>query len=218
MNIFKRFVNFFNKKTKNNMDFGGMTMIDGGGPMVSGQWINQKTGETVTVRDSYMDGEGMFVVLTNGQTLSMDEFTDYVQMTTDESDKNKPIVQQVKKDKPSYDPNIVFEGMEQKEQSSLQKQILGDEYVEDANVVETITTSNVTSDSLDMVYKILDKTQKPKISFNVEWDSYPTSEMTMLKEYFGITDDDIARAIINKYVNIDDICDIVTEWVTQINK
>lgn len=218
MNIYKIFINFFNKKTKNNMDFGGMTMIDGGGPMVSGQWINQKTGETVTVRDSYMDGEGMFVVLTNGQTLSMDEFTDYVQMSTDESDKNKPIAQPVKKDKPSYDPNIVFEGMERKESSSLQKQILGDEYIEEANVIETITTPEVISESLDIIYKILDKTDKPKISFNVEWDSYPTNEMNMLKEYFGITNDDIAKAIINKYVNTDDICDIVTEWVEQINK
>lgn len=195
-------------------------MMDGGGPMVNGQWINQRTGETVTVRDSYMDGEGMFVVLTNGKTLSMDEFTDYVQMTADESDTtNKTIEKPIEKtEKPTYDPNLVFEGMDKTDAPSLQQQVLCDEYIEPIEITDVVDSKvESVSESLDMIYKILDKTEKPNISFNVEWDSCPISELNMLKEYFGITNEDIANAIINRYVNTDDICNIVIEWVKNIN-
>ena len=63
--------------------------------------------------------------------------------------------------------------------------------------------------------KILDKTEKPQISFNVSWDAYPNNELKMLKEYFNVTNDDIAKAIIKKYVSKEDLDNIVSEWVNK---
>ena len=89
MNFIKKVVHFLHKEFKKvKMDLGGIATMGGGGPIISGQWINQRTGEQVTVRDSYMDGENMFVVLTNGQTLNMDEFQDYIQMSDDVYDEH----------------------------------------------------------------------------------------------------------------------------------
>ena len=115
-------------------------MMGGGGPMITGQWINQRTGERVTVRDSYMDGENMFVILTNGRQLTMEEFQDYVQMSDDVYDEKgnkigneKPLQKKTAKKKAAYDPNLVFDGMDstaQPIQSDLQKQILAAEAAE----------------------------------------------------------------------------------------
>lgn len=218
------------------MDLGGIATMGGGGPMISGQWINQKTGEQVTVRDSYMDGENMFVVLTNGQTLNMDEFQDYIQMSDDAYDErgnklssnahSKPAVKT-----PVNDPQVIFDGMSviapSVPSSDLQKQImsseaesLGIKYPADIETAETVhmTVDTGNNEQEQMIMKILDKTDAPTISFNVSWEAYPVNEFKMLKDYFDISDDEIAKAIIKKYVNKEDIDKIVTEWVNKVQK
>ena len=221
------------------MDLGGMAMMGGGGPMITGQWINQRTGERVTVRDSYMDGENMFVILTNGRQLTMEEFQDYVQMSDDVYDEKgnkigneKPSQKKTAKKKPSYDPNIVFDGMDstsQPVQSDLQKQILAAEAAElglnqddspqnygvEPQDIPLVPKYSKVTEQEQMIMKILDKTEKPQISFNVSWDAYPNNELKMLKEYFNVTNDDIAKAIIKKYVSKEDLDNIVSEWVNK---
>ena len=225
------------------MDLGGIAMMGGGGPMITGQWINQRTGEKVTVRDSYMDGENMFVILTNGRQLTMEEFQDYVQMSDDVYDEKgnkigneKPSQKKTAKKKPAYDPNLVFDGMdstEQPVQSDLQKQILaaetaelglnqddipqnyGENYGVEPQDVPLVPKYSEVTEQEQMIMKILDKTEKPQISFNVSWDAYPNNELKMLKEYFNVTNDDIAKAIIKKYVSKEDLNNIISEWVSK---
>lgn len=221
------------------MDLGGIAMMGGGGPMITGQWINQRTGEKVTVRDSYMDGENMFVILTNGRQLTMEEFQDYVQMSDDVYDEkgNKignenPSQKKTAKKKPAYDPNLVFDGMDSTEQpiqSDLQKQILAAETAElglnqddspqnygvEPQDVPLVPKHSEVTEQEQMIMKILDKTEKPQISFNVSWDAYPNNELKMLKEYFNVTNDDIAKAIIKKYVSKEDLNNIISEWVSK---
>lgn len=221
------------------MDLGGMAMMGGGGPMITGQWINQRTGERVTVRDSYMDGENMFVILTNGRQLTMEEFQDYVQMSDDVYDEKgnkigneKPSQKKAAKKKPAYDPNLVFDGMDsttQPVQSDLQKQILAAEAAElglnqddspqnygvEPQDIPLVPKYSKVTEQEQMIMKILDKTEKPQISFNVSWDAYPNNELKMLKEYFNVTNDDIAKAIIKKYVSKEDLDNIVSEWVNK---
>lgn len=221
------------------MDLGGMAMMGGGGPMITGQWINQRTGERVTVRDSYMDGENMFVILTNGRQLTMEEFQDYVQMSDDVYDEKgnkigneKPSQKKTAKKKPAYDPNLVFDGMDSTAppvQSDLQKQILAAEAAElglnqddspqnygvEPQDIPLVPKYSKVNEQEQMIMKILDKTEKPQISFNVSWDAYPNNELKMLKEYFNVTNDDIAKAIIKKYVSKEDLDNIVSEWVNK---
>ena len=216
-----------------------MAMMGGGGPMISGTWINQRTGEQVTVRDSYMDGENMFVILTNGQQLTMEEFQEYVQMSEDEYDERgnkmalKSQTTQKKADnkkKPSYDPNLVFDGINTNVaapvQSDLQKQLLAAEAQElglneevNAGVIPQdiplVPAHTPVTEQEQMIMKILDKNDAPQISFNVSWNSYPKKELEMLKEYFNVTNEDIAKAIIKKYVNKEDLDRIITEWVNK---
>ena len=144
----------------------------------------------------------------------------------------KPSQKKTNKQKPVYDPNLVFDGMDsttQPVQSDLQKQILAAEAEElglnqdgspqnnDVENQETPLVSKYTkaTEQEQMIMKILDKTERPQISFNVSWDAYPNNELKMLKEYFNVTNDDIAKAIIKKYVSKEDLDNIVSEWVNK---
>lgn len=225
------------------MDFGGMAMSSTGGPMITGQWVNQRTGEVVTVRDSYMDGEQMYVTLSNGKQLTMEDFQCYVQLT-EGNDKLIENIQNEKKDKPKYDPSLVFEGIDTTPKaatvvSPLQKQILSQEanslgitYEENAGVpnkvadvvVKTVIDKSVTDVSTEtsseqekMIMKILDKSDAPAINFTVVWEGCPKKELSMLKEYFNVSSEDIAKAIIKKYVTMDDVKNVVTSWVAEEN-
>lgn len=227
------------------MNLGGAAIMGGGGPMITGTWINQRTGETVTVRDSYMDGEDMFVILTNGQTLSMDKFSEYIQMSEDEYDTrgNKVSSSSSKKStksnkkNPTYDPSLVFDGIDVKEQpktqtaSALQKQLLAHEaeelgindgYLESTSFErKTVDESVYRAPSVDtkekgMVSKILDDSPVPSFSFNVEWKGFPVAEMKMLQKHFNVTNEMIAESVIEKYVNIESIKKTITEWVNKV--
>lgn len=229
------------------MNLGGAAIMGGGGPMITGTWINQRTGETVTVRDSYMDGEDMFVILTNGQTLSMDKFSEYIQMSEDEYDvrgnkvsssssSNKKSSTKSNKKNPTYDPSLVFDGIDVKDQkpkqqaSALQKQLLAHEaeelgindgYLEPTSfecktVDESVYRSSVESKEKGMVSKILDDSPAPSFIFNVEWKGFPVAEMKMLQKHFNVTNDMIAESVIEKYVNIETIKKTITEWVNKV--
>lgn len=211
------------------MDLGGIATMGGGGPMVTGQWINQRTGEKVIVRDSYMDGENMYVTLTNGRTITMEEFQDYIQMSEEEYDTNgnkklasstKPVVKQKKS---TCDPSLVFDGLDTNQKtndSNLQQQLLSKEIEEFGTPVQEIPVqeSQTTSSAQDMIIKILEKTETPKLSLTVNWDEYPLNELKMLKDYFNVSNDDISIAIMKMYINMDSIKETVTNWVNDKQK
>lgn len=234
-----KLIKLFKKFLKKIMDFGGMAMSSTGGPMISGQWVNQKTGEVVTVRDSYMDGEQMYVTLSNGKQITMEDFQCYVQMSEDNDKLIESIQKQQneKKNTPKYDPSLVFDGIDTTPKtapsvSPLQKQILSQEatslgitYEEnvtatnsaDPAVVKTVVDKSAVETSSEqekMIMKILDKSDAPTIEFSVVWEGCPKKELSMLKEYFGVSSEDIAKAIIKKYVTMEDVKNVVTGWVS----
>ena len=220
------------------MDFGGMAMSSTGGPMISGQWVNQRTGEVVTVRDSYMDGEKMYVTLSNGKQITMEDFQCYVQMSEDNDKLIESIQKQQneKKNKPKYDASLVFDGIDTTPKttpsvSPLQKQILSQEanslgitYEENTaatNSADVVIKAVIDKSAIEtsseqekMIMKILDKSDMPTIEFSVAWEGCPKKELSMLKEYFGVSSEDIAKAIIKKYVTMDDVKNVVTTWVS----
>lgn len=199
--------------------------MDMGGPMISGNWINQKTGDMVTVRDTYMDGDNIYVMLTNGQQLSLSEFQDYVQMSDDEYNSagiktgTAPTVP-----KPKQDASVIFDGMDKSADiehhttevnditNELNKILSAD--VEEPSIPSKVMSSSQPSSGKSMIEKIFDKqTETPSLDVNVSWDNFPIKELLMLKEYFDITDEDIASVIIEKFVNIDCIHDMMIEWL-----
>lgn len=208
--------------------FGGMpngVMDAAGGPMISGDWMNIRTGEKVTVRDSYIDGEDMVVLLTNGRQLSLDQFQDYVQMSEEEYDEKGNLIgkaeakpAQPKPAGPKLDEALIFDGMEQTvsrdatvpESKDEPEVTTADTYTSgeqayadwdavrnhDAEQIEQLSKKNkLQSEEDKMLETLFKKTAYPKINVIFDWKGCPFEELKMLSNIYDIKPEDIASHI-----------------------
>ena len=84
----------------------------GQGPAISGKFFHKDTGKEIFVRDSINDGVKMCVVLSDGTTMDMSEFQNYVQMSEEEYDSQGRLIGKTKEqEKPSLDPDLLFAGL-----------------------------------------------------------------------------------------------------------
>lgn len=175
----------------------------------SGKWINPRSGKNVIVKDTFIDGEHMNVMLSDGSIIPMNDFSrNYIQMSEEEYDStgaqvsanssNNDLTSQI-------DESLLFKGMGQApaEQIKVSKpNVLDPSFVENySEEYETNNSSQTTTGNL--VEKIFDKNDGPKLKINIEWPDFPKKELQMLKNYFDVTDDEIVNSVINKYVNTD---------------
>ena len=56
-----------------------------------------------------------------------------------------------------------------------------------------------------MIKKILDKSSEPEIVITINWQNKPEKEFEMLKNFFDVKVEDIADAVFEKYVKIQNI-------------
>lgn len=190
--------------TNNQMPpgIGGMS-----GP--SGKWISPRTGKTVLVKDTFIDGEHMNVMLSNGSIIPMNDFSrDYIQMSDEEYDSNGSQISANSiqtNNCPMIDESLLFKGMgdapTEVQVKNVQQPLLDSTFVENYSNKSNIQTNTTNS----FVDKILDKNDGPKLNIKIEWSDFPRKELQMLKDYFDVNDDSIVESIINKYVNIDSI-------------
>ena len=173
------------------------------GPSISGKFFHKDTGNEIFVRDSINDGVKMCVVLSDGTTMDMSEFQNYVQMSDDEYDSQGRLIGKAKEQPKlsldtKLDPNLLFAGMgdmpkeankQSKEIRSVMKQI------EEPKTVEYSEDNQ----KLVMIKKILDKSSEPEIIVTINWENKPEKEFEMLKNFFDVDVEDIANALFQQY-------------------
>ena len=178
----------------------------GQGPSISGKFFHKDTGKEIFVRDSINDGVKMCVVLSDGSTMDMSEFQNYVQMSDEEYDSQGRLIGKAKEQvKPSLDPNLLFAGMGEKpkeiekdysEQSEKIKSVMKQIDFEDAPITVENSEKN---QKLAMIKKILDKSSEPEIIVTINWENKPEKEFEMLKNFFDVSIEDIANALFQQY-------------------
>lgn len=189
----------------------------GRGPSISGKFFNKDTGKEIFVRDSVNDGIKMCVVLSDGTTMDMSEFQNYVQMSDEEYDSKGNLICKVKdQPKPNLDPNLLFAGMgdkpkettdKQSEQiRSIMKQIEEPKFIEEHNAEEkNVEEYSKDNQKLAMIKKILDKSSEPEIVITINWQNKPEKEFEMLKNFFDVDIEDIAYAVFMQYGDVNKI-------------
>lgn len=183
----------------------------GQGPAISGKFFHKDTGKEIFVRDSINDGVKMCVVLSDGTTMDMSEFQNYVQMSDEEYDSQGKLIGKAKEQQKSgLDPNLLFAGMgdrpkevnkQSEEIRSVMKQAEEPKFVEGQNVEEYSEENQ----KLAMIKKILDKSSEPEIVITINWQNKPEKEFEMLKNFFDVDIEDIAYAVFMKYGDINKI-------------
>ena len=177
----------------------------GQGPAISGKFFHKDTGREIFVRDSINDGVKMCVVLSDGTTMDMSEFQNYVQMSDEEYDSQGRLIGKAKEQpKSNLDPNLLFAGMgdrpkESNKQSEEIRSVM--RQIEEPNTVEYSEDDQ----KLAMIKKILDKSSEPEIVVTINWQNKPEKEFEMLKNFFDVNTEDIANAVFRKYGDVNKI-------------
>ena len=177
----------------------------GQGPAISGKFFHKDTGREIFVRDSINDGIKMCVVLSDGTTMDMSEFQNYVQMSDEEYDSQGRLIGKAKEQpKSNLDPDLLFAGMgdrpkESNKQSEEIRSVM--KQIEEPRIEEYSKDNQ----KLEMIKKILEKSSEPEIVVTINWQNKPEKEFEMLKNFFDINTEDIANAVFRQYGDVNKI-------------
>ena len=174
---------------------------------ISGKWTNIHNGQEIFVRDSFIDGDNMIVRTIDGNIIPMTEFSNnYVQSqevdeATARSVIQQPVAPQSYGDiKPDFGEKVILKNDDTKDNNIKPNNLdAASQYVENHK-------EDKAEDKLfrkkTMIGKIFEKiSTKPNINLTFDWTEYPEKEMSMLMEYFDVSNDDIANYIYKTYFN-----------------
>ena len=174
---------------------------------ISGKWTNIHNGKEIFVRDSFIDGDNMIVRTIDGNIIPMTEFSNnYVQSqevdeATARSVIQQPVAPQSYGDiKPDFGEKVILKNDDTKDNNIKTNNLdAASRYVETHK-------EDKSEDKLfrkkTMIGKIFEKiSTKPNINLTFDWTEYPEKEMSMLMEYFDVSNDDIANYIYKTYFN-----------------
>lgn len=211
----------------NTMDFGaGLDLV--------GSWENIRTGEVINIRDTIMMDNQMIGLTTDGRKIPFENLQSFVK--SDIAKPNTPPRRTNIPQKRTQRPSKPFIDDVDREQnwgatdnadsstdaaaSDAGYEILPEDMdllrkplprKEDTNKVQKPESLNPISTVLDG----LKKSEQPKINFSIKWDNIPEG-IIFLKKYLQISENDITDAIINKFINVNDIRDKLTSDLKKI--
>ncbi len=196
----------------NTMDFGA-------GLDLTGSWENVRTGEVINIRDTIMMDNQMIGLSTDGRQIPFEKLQSFVK--SDIAKPNTPPKRTNIPQKRAPRPSKPFVDDVDREQnwgattedvdSSVDSgyEILPEDMDllrkplpkrEDEDRVQKSEQPNPVSTVLEG----LKKSEQPKINFSIKWDNIPEG-IIFLKKYLQISENDITDAIINKFINVNDI-------------
>ena len=184
-----------------------------GGPDINGSWYNKRTGQTVFIRDSFMDDSGMQFITSTGEMIDGEEFSrDYIQCDATVYDENGNSTGQQE----AVDYEAMFAGsVQETPKSPTYSDIMG-------SPLPTTGFSNeepmpVANKKHEMLKTMFDKLQSlPSVSASIKWRNIPKSELKMLKTYFDIDIEDIADYIYDKYCTPVEVKKAICVSITQL--
>lgn len=199
------------------------------GPMMSGMWVNPKTGDSFTVKDSFFQDNQYMVQTTDGRIIGYNQLSQYIQT---DSKGLEAIKSQAKSKSNTTNQQI----------DEVPPEILS--MVDQSNGTTTRDDSySVLPDDMDLIYgtktnripapvtnsntqnvsgsqseediiltRTLRKTTGPQYSINIDWNQYPGKKIDMLTELMDIDVDDIVEYYI-KQIDINELKDAYTKAV-----
>ena len=171
-----------------------------GGPMMEGTWYNPSNGDSFTVKDTYFEGDQLYIITMDGRRINGDMLTSYVQS-------DGPVSK-----KPAIDPNqgkiggALFEGLDaemQKEISGLIETPIKSQAADPLNSPITVSANNSPAptavedeDSL-LLRRMMDRVTLPKITCSIKWSKFPSKQIEML-DMLGVPQEKVIEYIFNK--------------------
>ena len=162
-----------------------------GSGMISGRWMNKKTGSYVNVRDAIMQGDDMIVLTDKGQINGPDFSANYIQMSEEEYDMKGNVIQGSSKE-----TNPASQPKPKQTKPSSQVRMFDDEVnttIQKPVKQKQVSNINQETESIKLIKKLFSKIEsKPEVTIDIKWAEFPANELNMLMNVFDVTKEDIA--------------------------
>lgn len=223
------------------MNTTGIT-FDGTAPMMEGTWFNPKTGDVITIRDTFFENNNYIARTTDGRFLSYSQLQNYVRddsksasqkNNTDTETVPVAVATDTKVAKPAVPP-VNPDSMLSQEDLNILEGLSEQDNQQNKNAVQEVQNCiarrmngmsnylNMRGQELDISAQILNRAMEdedePRLMVKVSWYA-PVEKLRFLKENMGITDSDIVRWITRTLDSRDlssDVRDSVAEWVDNL--
>lgn len=211
--------------------FGNGIMMMGDMPMLSGTWYNPKTGDNFTVRDCYLEDNGIKVLTTDGRMLDYNIIQNYVQS-------DKPISKQPKVDAPKKSTNNsapktnITAGLEKSSIPESINDILTPEdqvllgytspdLIDAPHAPAAKTTASVPKPkaelkNADIIAKGFKKAETPLIDVKLYWAAFPEKELNALTEIMEIPVEDIIDWMTEEYFKFEDLKESIAKYIKHV--
>ena len=180
---------------------------DASGPTPSGKWTDMRTGETVAVKTMVddMTGDGAQIMFSDNRVIPFKEFSMYYIQEEDIGQNGAEADSQKQKEQSSLNKDLLMSGLTPPEQAAPAKRRLN------------LPPEPSESKERQMVIDLL---KKSKIKPSAVLDGLTLAGIEPVKiliDYFDITVDDIADALVSEYINKDAIKEKVKEILMNQN-
>lgn len=192
---------------------------------VKGTWLNRQTGEKITARDSYIDGDVMYVSTIEKGLIPMKEFSRlYVQMGDEDLGMQGVIPEQPMNFSSYSQPTTSDDGPIQPDFGVISKpkpvkRPVQKSYDEDDDRPKAKHSKKDNSPH-NLLKQLFDKVEsEPNIEMQIFWADFPAQQLKMLVDYFDVLPTDIASFIQENYLSEDKITESIASLIeAQINK
>ena len=210
-------------------------MIEGGGPMLTGNWVNPKTGDFFTVHDSFFEDDDCIIITTDGRRLNYKLIQDYVgtkdsvgqlkrvkESMENRDEKLPPEVANLIDDNPlgnpgmDYDPDLqeALGNYGEKPTHNPLCSPMTTKYEEQPHDVMTQPRKPIIRDT-DIIERAMRRVAAPKINISMVFEKFPEKQLDMLVNLMGCDYEDIAAWIYESYFS-KDFRSIIIEEITKI--
>lgn len=192
----------FKESTGSPVGHMGGIMMGGEGPMMSGTWVNPKTGHKFTVRDCFFQDGNFMVQTTTGQMLDYNTIQHYVQ-TSDNApltpQKQKPKAQ-AKQPKPEAIPEDLMNEILPEDMEAIGLGNINDPTRNKTlnQPVPTTVVPPVADPDAAMVDRVLKNHTMPEPAVSLDWNPVPRKQIETLVDVLGVKPQSIANYYINK--------------------
>lgn len=181
------------------------------GPEITGSWKNYRTGEVINIRDTIIEDNQLIGISDRGMQIPFSKLSSFVKLDSrepsrgpDYSNVSKPVTKKAQ-------PKPFVDDVDREYNANYNADVMS-EYEDEANrllntpikpAVQTVQQPTI-NPAITKVLEGLAEKDRPKINIDIEWNEVPEGIM-FLKKYLDISEGDIVKACIDKYIDLDQI-------------
>lgn len=196
------------------------------GPLIQGTWVNPKTGDSFTVRDSFFEDNQYIVSTTDGRYIRYDQLQHYIQADPKSIDSIKQAAANKVNDEPipaeiaslidndtdtmitPEDYDIIYGKKSLGNLNNTARHIAPAH----AHAAPSVTTGLHDNMNTAIIEKALKNTDKPKFKVNVDWVNFPTKQIEMLYDIMGISEEEIIEWYLDN-IQLTDVIDTLKDSI-----